>query len=190
MLADFINGSDGGELKNTYSYSFPVNDNNHSVSCFAFPVNIRGAFAVCAKFIKGSSRKTSARHKTSTLYPSSPKYLATPGSTQPWYAFGSTTKTELCRTSRLSKRRNFEVMKRSRRDNVHKKNKNTCRNYSIFRCSVNGGNVYVNFAHTSEGLCNALGCFRRVCGGQLICVFGCGGDRDKSKRPEMGKIAA
>ena len=50
--------------------------------------------------------------------------------------------------------------------------------------------MYVNFAHTSEGLCNALGCFRRVCGRQLICVFGCGGDRDKSKRPEMGKIAA
>ncbi|MBR1479749.1 MAG: UDP-N-acetylmuramoyl-L-alanyl-D-glutamate--2,6-diaminopimelate ligase, partial [Alphaproteobacteria bacterium] len=57
-------------------------------------------------------------------------------------------------------------------------------------CSVNGGNVYVDFAHTSEGLCNALGCFRRVCGGRLICVFGCGGDRDKSKRPEMGRIAA
>lgn len=56
--------------------------------------------------------------------------------------------------------------------------------------SFNGGNVYVDFAHTTEGFKNALTCFKHVCRGRLICVFGCGGDRDKSKRPEMGKIAA
>ena len=55
---------------------------------------------------------------------------------------------------------------------------------------INGGNVYVDFAHTAEGLKTALQCFRKACKGRLICVFGCGGDRDKTKRPEMGKIAS
>ncbi len=54
--------------------------------------------------------------------------------------------------------------------------------------SINGGNVYVDYAHTSEAFKNALKCFKRVCKGNLICVFGCGGNRDKSKRREMGKI--
>ena len=56
--------------------------------------------------------------------------------------------------------------------------------------TINGGNVYIDFAHTSEGFRNALECFKKACPGRLICVFGCGGDRDKSKRPEMGKIAS
>ncbi len=55
--------------------------------------------------------------------------------------------------------------------------------------TFNGGDIYVDFAHTSEGLRTALQCFRKVCRGRLICVFGCGGNRDVSKRPEMGKIA-
>ena len=55
--------------------------------------------------------------------------------------------------------------------------------------TVNGGDIYVDFAHTAEGLRNALQCFRKVCKGRLICVFGCGGNRDISKRPEMGRIA-
>lgn len=56
--------------------------------------------------------------------------------------------------------------------------------------TLNGGNIYVDFAHTAEGLENALKCFKKVCKGRLICVFGCGGDRDITKRPEMGKIAS
>lgn len=55
--------------------------------------------------------------------------------------------------------------------------------------SINRGNVYIDYAHTSEAFKNALKCFRKVCKGRLICVFGCGGNRDKSKRKEMGKIA-
>ncbi len=56
--------------------------------------------------------------------------------------------------------------------------------------TLNGGNVYVDFAHTADGLKNALKCFRKVCRGRLICVFGCGGNRDITKRPEMGRIAS
>ena len=56
--------------------------------------------------------------------------------------------------------------------------------------SVNGGDVYVDFAHTAEGFRSALSCFKKTCPGRLICVFGCGGDRDKSKRSEMGKAAS
>lgn len=56
--------------------------------------------------------------------------------------------------------------------------------------TINGGDVYVDFAHTAEGLETALKCFKKVCRRRLICVFGCGGNRDISKRPEMGKIAS
>lgn len=55
--------------------------------------------------------------------------------------------------------------------------------------SINKGDVYIDYAHTSEAFKNALKCFKHVCKGRLICVFGCGGNRDKSKRGEMGKIA-
>ncbi|MDR0695483.1 MAG: UDP-N-acetylmuramoyl-L-alanyl-D-glutamate--2,6-diaminopimelate ligase [Holosporales bacterium] len=55
--------------------------------------------------------------------------------------------------------------------------------------TVNGGDVYVDFAHTAEGLAEALRCFREICRRRLICVFGCGGDRDRSKRATMGRIA-
>lgn len=55
---------------------------------------------------------------------------------------------------------------------------------------VNDGDVYVDFAHTAEGLENALKCFKKVCKGRLICVFGCGGNRDMTKRAEMGEIAS
>lgn len=56
--------------------------------------------------------------------------------------------------------------------------------------TLNGGDIYVDFAHTAEGLKNALKCFKNVCKGRLICVFGCGGNRDITKRSEMGKIAS
>lgn len=50
--------------------------------------------------------------------------------------------------------------------------------------------VYIDYAHTPEGLENALKSLNEIKGdGKLICVFGCGGNRDKEKRPVMGEIS-
>jgi UDP-N-acetylmuramyl-tripeptide synthetase len=49
--------------------------------------------------------------------------------------------------------------------------------------------VYVDYAHTPDALDNVLGCLAPMAAGRLICIFGCGGDRDRSKRPQMGTIA-
>lgn len=49
--------------------------------------------------------------------------------------------------------------------------------------------VYVDYAHTPDALKNAIYDARSTCAGKLFLVFGCGGDRDKSKRKLMGKIA-
>lgn len=54
----------------------------------------------------------------------------------------------------------------------------------------NGADVYVDYAHTPDGLKNALNAVRRVTSGRLILLFGCGGNRDKEKRKIMGEIAA
>jgi UDP-N-acetylmuramoyl-L-alanyl-D-glutamate--2,6-diaminopimelate ligase len=50
--------------------------------------------------------------------------------------------------------------------------------------------VIVDYAHTPDSLENMLKASRPFIPGQMICVFGCGGDRDRTKRPQMGKIAA
>jgi UDP-N-acetylmuramoyl-L-alanyl-D-glutamate--2,6-diaminopimelate ligase len=54
---------------------------------------------------------------------------------------------------------------------------------------LRGPELYVDFAHTPDALIKVLTAVREFTTGSLICVFGCGGDRDKSKRPLMGEFA-
>ena len=60
-----------------------------------------------------------------------------------------------------------------------------------FEVVINKPTVIVDYAHTPDGLENVLKAAREITpnSGHLICIFGCGGDRDATKRPKMGAIA-
>lgn len=50
--------------------------------------------------------------------------------------------------------------------------------------------IYLDYAHTPDALENCLLTLKEISRGRIICVIGCGGDRDKEKRPQIGKIAS
>jgi UDP-N-acetylmuramoyl-L-alanyl-D-glutamate--2,6-diaminopimelate ligase len=54
---------------------------------------------------------------------------------------------------------------------------------------VRGGLIVIDYAHKPDALAAALRALKPFAPGRIVCVFGCGGDRDKGKRPIMGQIA-
>ena len=50
--------------------------------------------------------------------------------------------------------------------------------------------IIIDYAHSPDGLENIISSLREIAKGRVVTVFGCGGDRDKTKRPKMGRIAA
>ncbi|HZP08299.1 UDP-N-acetylmuramoyl-L-alanyl-D-glutamate--2,6-diaminopimelate ligase [Methyloceanibacter sp.] len=55
--------------------------------------------------------------------------------------------------------------------------------------SRTGAPIFIDYAHTPDALLKALDALRPYVENRLVVVFGCGGDRDKGKRPEMGRVA-
>ncbi len=55
---------------------------------------------------------------------------------------------------------------------------------------IHGAEIFVDFAHTPDGLDKSISALKKHCKGRLVCLFGCGGNRDKGKRPLMGETAA
>ena len=68
------------------------------------------------------------------------------------------------------------------------KNKGVSGRFQTVR-SKRGFNAIVDYAHTPDGLENILKTAKEFVKGRIITVFGCGGDRDRTKRPIMGEIA-
>ena len=56
--------------------------------------------------------------------------------------------------------------------------------------NVRGATIVIDYAHKPDALEAALDALRPFVTGKLVCVFGCGGDRDRGKRPIMGEISA
>lgn len=56
-------------------------------------------------------------------------------------------------------------------------------------CTIRDARIYLDYAHTPDGLKRTLSSFRKICSGRLICLFGCGGNREKEKRSIMGEIS-
>jgi len=59
-----------------------------------------------------------------------------------------------------------------------------------FFTAPSGAGFVVDFAHTDDALANVIAALRPLTAGRLFCVFGAGGDRDRTKRPRMGRAAA
>jgi len=53
-----------------------------------------------------------------------------------------------------------------------------------------GFNIFVDYAHTPDALYNVISALRPLVKGKIIVIFGCGGERDRLKRPRMGKIVS